>query len=151
MTEGSDEIKRRSMTLWERVVRDFEYTIVLILTGLLMIVVAIATLELGWLLLGNLTSVRGLVLDAGEMFALFSFFLLIMIGIELLSALKLYVSEGTIHVEVVLEVALIALAQKLIVLNSTSLSALYLFALAALVLALAAAFWLVRTSRSRTT
>jgi uncharacterized membrane protein (DUF373 family) len=83
------------------------------------------------------------------MLELFGFFLLVLIGVELLTTLKVHVTDGVVHVEVVLEVALIAVAQKVIVLDATRVDALSLLALAALVLTLAAAFWWVRIARSR--
>jgi uncharacterized membrane protein (DUF373 family) len=116
---------------------------------LLMIVVALSTVELGWLLLRDLSTVRVLLLDVDEMLELFGFFLLVLIGVELLTTLKVHVIDGVVHVEVVLEVALIAIAQKVIVLDAKRASALNVLALAGLVLALAAAFWAVRTVRNR--
>ena len=83
-----------------------------------------------------------------EMFELFGFFLLVLIGMELLTTLRAYVYERVIHAEVVLEVALIAIAQKVIVLDTSRASWATLLGLAALVLALAAAIWAVRFVRS---
>lgn len=135
--------------MWARALKKFERGIVFTMTALLMMVVTIGTAELVWLLIKDLSSIRGLLLDADEMFELFGLFLLILIGVELLSTLKIYTQEGAIHMEVVLEVALIALAQKVIVLNTARVDALYLFGLAALILALAAAWWWARVARRR--
>ena len=57
--------------------------------------------------------------------------------------------EGVVHVEVVLEVALIAIAQKIIIFNTSRATGLSVVGLAALVLALAASFWLVRAAGHR--
>jgi uncharacterized membrane protein (DUF373 family) len=128
----------------------FELVVVLALLGLLMVVVATSTVELGWLLVRDLmTSERRLLLDVEEMFELFGFFLLVLIGLELVTTLKAYLSRGVIHVEVVLEVALIAIAQKIIILDSPRAGALSMLGLAGLVLTLAAAYWLVRAARQR--
>jgi uncharacterized membrane protein (DUF373 family) len=121
--------------------------VVLFLMLLLMVVTAIAALELGWLLVGDFGSTRALVLDREELLQLFGFFLLVLVGVELLSALKFYVRSGMIHVEVVLEVALIAIAQKIIVLDASKTSGLSLLGEAALILALAVAYWSVRGVR----
>ncbi len=134
---------------WARALKKFEHGIVFTMTALLMMIVTIGTAELVWLLIKDLSSIRGLLLDADEMFELFGFFLLILIGVELLSTLKIYTQEGAIHMEVVLEVALIALAQKVIVLNTSRVDALYLLGLAALILALAAAWWWARVARRK--
>jgi len=119
------------------------------LMGLLMIVVSIATLELGWMLLRDLRSTRVLLLDVEEIFELFGLFLLVLIGVELLTTLKVYLRRGAIHGEVVLEVALIAVAQKVIVLDTSRTNAMSVFGTAALILSLAAAFWWVRSAWHR--
>jgi uncharacterized membrane protein (DUF373 family) len=147
--EASGDRGSRGTTLWTQVLRTFEHIIVLVLTGLLMVVVAVATGELAWLLLKDLLANRGLPLDVGEMFELFGFFLLILIGVELLTTLKVYVRDGAVHIEVVLEVAIIAIAQKVIVLDTARTGVLSLVGLAALLLALASAYWAVHVVRRR--
>jgi uncharacterized membrane protein (DUF373 family) len=133
---------------WTRIFKAYELMVVLFLMGLLMIIVALSALELGWLLVKDLSSIRELLLDVEEMFDLFGFFLLVLIGLELFTSLKSYVREGVVQVEVVLEVALIAIAQKIIILDTSRASAVAVLGQAALVLALAAAFWLVRIARA---
>jgi uncharacterized membrane protein (DUF373 family) len=132
---------------WMRVFKRFELVVVMFLMALLMVVVALSALELGWILVKDLSSVRGLLLDTDELFELFGFFLLVVIGLELFASLKSHVVEGVIQVEIVLEVALIAIAQKLIILDTSRATAQSLIAQAGLVLALAAGFWLVRIAR----
>jgi uncharacterized membrane protein (DUF373 family) len=78
------------------------------------------------------------------MFELFGFSLLILIGVELITTSNVYLRKGAVHVAVVLEVALIAMAQKVIVLDSARAGGLSLVGLAALILTLAGALWLVR-------
>jgi uncharacterized membrane protein (DUF373 family) len=126
----------------------FEDIAVFLLMGLLMVVVAIATVELGWLLFKDLTTVGTLLVDVEEMLELFGFFLLVLVGLELLTTLKSYLYDRVIHVEVVLEVSLIAVAQKVIILD-TRTGGPTLFGLAGLVMALALAFWVVRIARRR--
>lgn len=119
--------------------------------GLLVVVITVTTLELVWLLFKDLSRPTGLLLEAEEMFELFGFFLLVLIGMELLATLRSYIYERVVHVEVVLEVAVIAVAQKVIILNTTRASGPTLLGLAGLLLALAAAIWAVRTARRPTT
>jgi uncharacterized membrane protein (DUF373 family) len=133
---------------WYRFVRGFERVVVKTLMALLMLIVAVATVELGWLLLRDVASIRVSILGVEEMFELFGFFLLVFIGVELLTTLKTYLVKGMIQGEVVLEVALIAVAQKVIVLDTTRANPLTLLALAALILALAAAFFWMRSGAS---
>jgi uncharacterized membrane protein (DUF373 family) len=130
------------------IVRRFEDVAVLVLMTLLMVVVAISIVELGWLLLSDLTSIGTMLLDVEEMLGLFGFFLLVLVGLELLTTMKSYLADRVIHVEVVLEVSLIAVAQKIIILD-TKTEGTNLLGLAGLVMALALAFWIVRVARRR--
>jgi uncharacterized membrane protein (DUF373 family) len=134
---------------WERIIYRFERVIIFTLMALLMAIIAISTVELAWLLVRDLSTVGQLLFDVHEMFEVFGFFLLVLIGVELLLSLKTYVSAGIVHVEVVLEVALIAMAQKIIVLDIHQAGALSVLSLAALVVALAVAYWLMRAARLR--
>lgn len=128
-------------------IRRFEHAIVLVLLGLLMVVVSLSTLELAWRLFKDLASEDVLVLEITELFELFGYFLLVLIGMELLSTLRSYLYERVIHSEVVLEVALIAIAQKIIILDASRAGGVTLLGLAGVIVALAAAFWTMRWSR----
>jgi uncharacterized membrane protein (DUF373 family) len=145
--ESTAEAKAPGADQASRIIRWFEHVIVLVLMALLMVVVALSALELIWLLVRDVMSARGVLLDVEQMFELFGFFLLVLIGMELLATLKSYLYERIIHVEVVLEVALVAIAQKIIVLNTSRAAGTTLLGVAALVLSLAAAIWAVRAAR----
>jgi uncharacterized membrane protein (DUF373 family) len=131
-----------------RVIRRFEDFAVLFLMVLLMVVVAISTVELGWLLIRDVKTPGTLLVDVEEMLELFGFFLLVLVGLELLTTMKSYLYDRVIHSEVVLEVSLIAVAQKIIILDTRSGGA-TLGGMAGLVIALAIAFWLVRVARQK--
>ena len=74
------------------------------------------------------------------MLEIFGYFLLVLIGVELIETLKAYVRKDAIHVRVVLEVALIAMARKVIIEEPNAVPSLTLFGIAALILALGIAF-----------
>ena len=63
----------------------------------------------------------------------------------------MYLKRDIIHIRVVLEVALIAMARKVITEEPESVSALTLFGIAALILALAIAFYFERQARDNET
>lgn len=131
-----------------RVVVRYEELIVLVLMAFLMVVVGISTLELGWLLLKDLLNPGPrLLVDAEEVLELVAFFMIVLVGVELLATLKSYLYDRVIHGEVVLEVSLIAMAQKIIIIDTRGTGAPTLFGLAGLVVALALAFWIVRIAR----
>lgn len=132
-----------------RLVWCFELVIMLALAALLMVVTAVCTLELGILLVHDLTDGPLLPLDVEETFELFGFILLVVVGLELLSTLKSYLLSRVFYAEVVVEVALIAVAQKVIVMDPSKTDGLSLLGLAGLFGSLVGAYWVVRTARIR--
>jgi len=85
-----------------------------------------------------------------EILEIFGYFLLILIGIELLETIKAYLIKNEIHVEIIILVAIIAVARKIILLDpfaeGVSLNSAAMIALGVVVVALAASYYLVRKS-----
>ena len=61
-----------------------------------------------------------------------------------METIKAYLKENAIHVEIVLEVALIAIARKVIIIDLEKYGSLTLLGIAALILAVAVAFYAVK-------
>lgn len=118
--------------------------IAIALAFLLIIVVALSTVHLGFLIAEEIWTPPRFLIPVQGLLEIFSFFLLILIGVELLETLKAYLRKDVIHVRLVLEVALIAMARKVIILEPSTVSALTLFGVAALILALGIAFYFER-------
>ena len=85
------------------------------------------------------------------MLGIFGYFLLVLIGVELIETLKAYVKEDVIHVRVVLEVALIAMARKVIIEEPNDVPSLTLFGISALILALGIASYFERQTKHEPT
>ena len=122
----------------------FEHGIVIALIVMMVVVVFLATVELGWIIVKDIITPPIFYLEIDQLLEIFGFFLLILIGVELLETIKAYLSTNVIHVEVVLTVALIALARKVIILDLKSYSELTLVGIAALILSLAIAYGLLK-------
>ena len=114
---------------------------------LLIVVVALSTLHLGVLITQEIWKTPRFVIPVQGLLEIFSFFLLILIGLELLETLKAYLKKDVVHVRLVLEVALIAIARKIIILEPGDVPGSTMFGVAALILALAVAFYLERQAR----
>ncbi|HON95154.1 MAG TPA: phosphate-starvation-inducible PsiE family protein [Deltaproteobacteria bacterium] len=121
----------------------FERAIVTVLIVLMVLVIALATIEVGWLILQDITSPPVLILEIDELLDIFGKFLLVLVGIELLYTLRAYWAENEVHVEVVFAMALIAVARKVIVLDVKELDSLVLIGIAAVVLALSVGYYYV--------
>jgi uncharacterized membrane protein (DUF373 family) len=125
----------------------FEKAIVAVLIVIMILIIIVATVVLGYTLIRHLTSSPGYLPGEIELLDLFGYVLLILIGIELLETIKAYLSEHVFHVEVVLEVAMIAVARKVILLDYKEYSGLTILAIAALILALAVGYFLEKRTR----
>jgi uncharacterized membrane protein (DUF373 family) len=125
--------------------KQFERSIVIALITMMVVVVFLSTIELGWIVVKDIVTPPIIMLEINELLEIFGFFLLILIGVELLETIKAYLTEGVVHVEVVLMVALIAIARKVIILDVKELPSLALFGIAALILSIAVAYYLVKT------
>ena len=131
-----------------RILRTFERIIVLILLVLMLIAVLASTVELAIILVQQLRKPPFLLLDVAEMLEVFGFFLMVLIGLELLETIKAYLEEDKVHAEVVLLVALVAIARKAIILEYKDLNPATLLAMAALIIALSTGFFAIKRALS---
>lgn len=126
---------------------NFKKYIITILAILLGIVVVLSTLELIYVMAFDILSPPLALLDADELLDIFGYFLLILIGIELLETFSIYLHERAINVQVVLLVAMIALARKVIILDSKETHSLTLIGIGFVILALSAGYYMVKKSQ----
>ena len=132
------------------ILKKFERIIVLSLIGMMMVVITLATVELAWIIIKDIISPPIILLEIEELLEIFGFFMLVLIGVELLETIKAYLIEKVVHVEIVLEVALIAIARKVIILDLEKYGSLTLLGVASLILAVAVGFYAVRRRLSTT-
>jgi len=124
--------------------KKFERAVVLSLILLMIVVVLISTLELFYIIIKDILSPPAFWLEIQELLDIFGFFLLILIGIELLETIKAYLAEKVVHSEIVLEVALIAITRKVIILDVKDYSGLAIVGIAALIASIAIAFYFLK-------
>jgi uncharacterized membrane protein (DUF373 family) len=130
-----------------RYLEKFEGIVNWSLLVLMACVVLLATVELAWILVKDVLTPPVFLLEIHELLELFSLFLLVLIGIELLHSVKTFLLRREIHLESVLTVAMIAVARKIIVLEPKEWPEGTLLGLAALVLALSISYYVMQRSR----
>lgn len=87
-----------------------------------------------------------LVINSKSLIELFSLCLILIIGLELIETVKAFLKEEIVHVELVILVAIIAIARKVIVWDFDKYSNMHLLSLAAMLLALATTYFLIKRS-----
>ncbi|MEI8296691.1 MAG: phosphate-starvation-inducible PsiE family protein [Pseudomonadota bacterium] len=122
----------------------FENCIKASLLLMMALIVLLTTIDLGWLTYQSILAPPVFRVGVSQLVELFSAFLLVLIGVELLETIKAYLSDRTIHVEVILLVGLVAITRKVILLEPHNMDGLSLIGIAAIVMSLAGAYHLIR-------
>ena len=129
----------------EKFLRSFERYIVLGLLGMMIIVVFLATAELAVLLVEKMINPPWIgLLDIKELLEIFGFFLMVLIGLELIETMKVYLVENTVHVEIIFLVAIIAVTRKVIILDVHSIAPLTLIGVAAIILSVSVGYYMIK-------
>ena len=114
------------------------------LLALMVVVVFVSTIELAIIVVEQLVKPPFLLLNLAEMLEVFGFFLMVLIGLELLETIKAYLDEDKVHVEVVFLVAMVAIARKVIILSHKEIAVEVFYGMSAVIVALGIAYFLVR-------
>lgn len=131
------------------ILKKIEKVIIHALMVMMAIVLGLATLDLGWLIIKDVISPPYVILSVDQLLDIFGLFMLVLIGIELLETImKTFITQDQPHYEVVLSVAIIAIARKVIILDVKEIDSLSLIGIASIVLALTAGYFLMKRGRS---
>ena len=111
---------------------------------LLLVAMVLGTLELSRVLIVEIIEPPFLQLDISKVFESFGLALIILIGLELLKILKMFLTEDKIRPEMVVEVAVIALCNKIITLDTKHTSGDVLLGIAAILIGLSIGYFVFR-------
>lgn len=148
MDQKSQKCKLKSShkgdTMIEAIKR-FEKVILISLLVMMSLVVLLATIELGWIIIKDIITPPFFLLEINELFEIFGLFMLVLIGVELLETIvKTYSSKNVNHAKIVMAVAIIAIARKVIILDVEKFSGQALVGIAAIILALSLGYFLIQ-------
>ena len=118
------------------------YSLIVLMTAVLIL----ATIELGYYTFKYVIESDYAVIDLNQLMELLGVFMLVLIGIELLDTIKVYLKEKVMHVEVVVLVAIIAVARKVVVLKIEDIDGLKIIGVAFIIVSLAVAYYLIKKS-----
>ncbi len=130
------------------IVNKFEKIVYAVLMTLLMVVLVASLVDLVWYMYQSLINEPVFLLESHELITVLGAFLLVLIGVELLDTIKAYFVENTIHVEIVVLLAIIAIARKVILLDPTGISGIEfgieLAGIGVIVVGLAGGYYLIK-------
>ena len=122
-----------------------------LLAVLMVVVIMLGVADVCYVLYTRLSTPPVMLLSVSDIFAIFGAFMVVLIAIEIFINIRLYLGSNTLPIKLVIGTALMAIARKVIVLDLASTTSIYVFAIAAVVLALGVAYWLVGKTYKTTT
>ena len=116
-------------------------TALLVLMGLVVISGAV---ELAYKIFISMIEPPGFFVGVSELLGIFGLFLMVLIGLELMTSIKMYLKDHTIHAEMMFLVALTAVARKVVILDTAKTEPLLVIGIGFLILALSTGYFLIR-------
>ena len=134
----------------EKLIKKFERYLVIGLLAMMVLVVFLGTVELAVIIVERMLSGKPqlFLLDISDMLEIFGFFMMILIGIELIETIKIYLVDESIHVEIICLVAIVAVTRKVIILDLYKLPPVALLGIAAIILALCIGYFYLKKGLS---
>jgi uncharacterized membrane protein (DUF373 family) len=142
---SSDEFSNGNKKLLDYLDR-FEQILYFVLIGFLLVVLVFSVIELATIIYRSILNDFPYHLESHEILDLFGFFLLIMVGIELLGTIKAFIFEQVFRVEVVILLAIIAIVREVILVERIP-SPFQLVGVGVLIICLGVAYYLIRETR----
>jgi uncharacterized membrane protein (DUF373 family) len=113
-------------------------------------VLLMATIDLGWTIIKDIIKPPFMIINVAQLLDMFGLFMLVIIGIELLETImKTYLTQEIPHYEVVLSVAIIAIARKVIILDIEETTSLSLVGIASIIMALTIGFYFMKKTERK--
>ena len=114
-----------------------------LLAVLMVVVIIMGVADVCYVLYTRMSAPPVLLLSVSDIFKIFGAFMVVLIAIEIFINIRLYLGSNTLPIKLVIGTALMAIARKVIVLDLNATTSTYVFAIAAVVLSLGVAYWLV--------
>jgi uncharacterized membrane protein (DUF373 family) len=106
-------------------------------------VIVMGVVDVGWTLYEKLSSPPILILTISDVLATFGAFMAVLIAIEIFINITVYLREDVIHVKIVIATALMAIARKVIILDTETVAEFEILAIAAVLLSASIGYWLI--------
>lgn len=114
-----------------------------VLAVLMVLVILWSVVDVGYIFIRTLQTPPFMLLKVGDIFKIFSAFLVVLIAVEIFQNIIMYLRTDAIPIQLVLATALMAIARKVIIIDFDELTPLYIFAIGFVVLSLGVTYYLV--------
>lgn len=125
-----------------------ERYVAIALLAMMAIVVLSSTLEVGYIIVVNMFKPPGFFVGVDDLFKIFGLFLMVLIGLELMTSIRDYLKNSRMHAELMLLVAITAVTRKVVILDAKDVEPMMVFGIGFLVVALSFGYYLVRNKHS---
>jgi uncharacterized membrane protein (DUF373 family) len=126
------------------ILKTYEKIIYFILIILFALIVAFSVGELAYIVYLSLFVNTPLLLENQELLGIFGYFLLVLIGVELLATVAAYINEKVVHVEIVMLIAIISVVRGVILVDPGKLDGLELIGVAAIIITLCTGYYFLK-------
>lgn len=125
-------------------IKKIEKIILVIILVIFSLLLLLAIVDIVYEIFQELSTRPFMIINADSLMDLFSVFLIVLIGLELLETIKAYLRDDVLHVELVLLLAIIAVSRKVIVWNFDKNDNQELIGLAIMIVALSLSYFLLK-------
>ncbi len=141
--EAGSESKRPEEPLVTRLYGSIRHA-ARVLAVLMVLVIWWGVADVVYVLYGRISTHPYFLLEISDILATFGAFMAVLIAIEVFVNIVSYLSDDALHIDIVLATAYMAVLRKIIILDYKEVSPDYVYATAALALALAVGYWLTK-------
>ena len=127
-----------------RTINKIEKLILIIIVVIFTLLLLLSIIDIVYEIIRELLAKPYLIIKSDNLMDLFSVFLIVLIGLELLETIKAYLRDDVLHVELVLLLAIIAVSRKVIVWNFDKYDTWELMGLAVMIIALSLSYFLLK-------
>jgi uncharacterized membrane protein (DUF373 family) len=126
------------------IIKQSEHVIIVALIAMMTLMLLVATVNLGVVVVQKFLEAPNFMITPQGLMQIFDSFLIVLIGIELLETIRTFLKDNVVHVEVVMLVALIAIARKVIVLDYDKYNGIEVMGIGLLIIALSVGYYFIR-------
>lgn len=127
-----------------KLIKRIEHLLIFGILIVISLILILAFIDIAYEIKQEIFSPPIFIVDADGLMDLFSLFLVLLIGLELLETVKAYLKEDIVHVEFIILVAIIAIARKVIIWDFKKYSTEELLGLATMIIGLGVTYFLIK-------